>query len=106
MVVPNKGLLTVPMAAAGGGAGGGAPRERWGDATLGNVVVFVDPLDGTKEFTEGITSAVTVLIGVALEGRSVHPPAPAPAPARPPAHRMPFRQGGSLLAREVNETRV
>eukprot|EP00041_Stephanoeca_diplocostata_P019830 m.432058 g.432058 ORF g.432058 m.432058 type:complete len:219 (-) comp21407_c0_seq28:1862-2518(-) len=33
-----------------------------------DIVVFVDPLDGTKEFTEGITSAVTVLIGISWKG--------------------------------------
>ena len=65
VVVPHTSLLTAAMAE------GRAPRPKWGTATLGNVVVFVDPLDGTKEFTEGITSAVTVLIGIALDGRSV-----------------------------------
>lgn len=65
VVAPHRGLLTAVMAE------GRAPRPKWGTATLGNVVVFVDPLDGTKEFTEGITSAVTVLIGVALDGRPI-----------------------------------
>jgi len=31
-------------------------------------VVWIDPLDGTKDFTLGNLSAVTVLIGLAIEG--------------------------------------
>ncbi len=31
-------------------------------------IVWVDPLDGTKEFLKGNLSAVTVLIGLSLEG--------------------------------------
>ena len=38
-------------------------------AALEDVTVFVDPLDGTTEFTQGIVSAVTVLIGVAVRGK-------------------------------------
>ena len=33
--------------------------------------VFPDPVDGTKEFTEGIKSAVTTLIGIAWKGRPI-----------------------------------
>jgi 3'(2'), 5'-bisphosphate nucleotidase len=29
-----------------------------------------DPLDGTKEFTEGVLDAVTILVGVAVSGRA------------------------------------
>eukprot|EP01084_Bolivina_argentea_P031452 58212_1 len=36
-----------------------------------DLVVWVDPVDGTKEFTEGIKSAVTTLIGVAWKGRPI-----------------------------------
>lgn len=32
------------------------------------VVIWVDPLDGTKEFTEGFLDHVTVLIGIAVQG--------------------------------------
>ncbi|KAL4238494.1 3 5-bisphosphate nucleotidase 1 [Mactra antiquata] len=32
------------------------------------VVIWVDPLDGTKEFTEGFLDHVTVLIGIAVRG--------------------------------------
>eukprot|EP00123_Amoebidium_parasiticum_P014604 comp22572_c0_seq1/m.34441 comp22572_c0_seq1/g.34441 ORF comp22572_c0_seq1/g.34441 comp22572_c0_seq1/m.34441 type:complete len:294 (-) comp22572_c0_seq1:188-1069(-) len=39
-----------------------------GDVTPERVVVWIDPLDGTKEFTEGITSAVTVLVGISVDG--------------------------------------
>jgi 3'(2'), 5'-bisphosphate nucleotidase len=31
---------------------------------------FPDPLDGTKEFTEGVLDAVTILIGIAVRGRA------------------------------------
>jgi 3'-phosphoadenosine 5'-phosphosulfate (PAPS) 3'-phosphatase len=31
-------------------------------------VVWIDPLDGTKDFTMGNLSAVTVLIGLAIDG--------------------------------------
>lgn len=33
-----------------------------------NAVVWVDPLDGTSDYVNGIISAVTVLIGVAIDG--------------------------------------
>ncbi|CAL8090685.1 unnamed protein product [Calicophoron daubneyi] len=39
--------------------------------TLDDMVVWVDPLDGTKEFTEGLTEQVTVLIGIAVKGKPV-----------------------------------
>ncbi|XP_015260827.1 PREDICTED: 3'(2'),5'-bisphosphate nucleotidase 1 isoform X2 [Cyprinodon variegatus] len=35
------------------------------------LVVWVDPLDGTKEYTEGLLDNVTVLIGIAYEGRAI-----------------------------------
>eukprot|EP00035_Acanthoeca_spectabilis_P004492 m.104072 g.104072 ORF g.104072 m.104072 type:complete len:327 (+) comp12600_c0_seq2:180-1160(+) len=65
---PNFGLLESFLA---------APRRAgwesaWdGDLNAKNVTVFVDPLDGTREFTEGIHSAVTVLIGIAYNGQPV-----------------------------------
>lgn len=33
-----------------------------------SLVVYVDPLDGTKEYTDGIYEAVTILIGIAKAG--------------------------------------
>jgi len=33
-----------------------------------NALVWIDPLDGTKDFTLGNLSAVTVLIGLAIDG--------------------------------------
>jgi len=33
-----------------------------------NSVVYIDPLDGTKDFVNGNLSAVTVLIGLAIDG--------------------------------------
>ncbi|KAG5444603.1 3'(2'),5'-bisphosphate nucleotidase 1 [Clonorchis sinensis] len=38
---------------------------------LSDVVVWVDPLDGTKEFTEGIVEHVTILIGISVHGKPV-----------------------------------
>ncbi|KAL6095770.1 bpnt1 [Pungitius sinensis] len=35
------------------------------------LVVWVDPLDGTKEYTEGLLDNVTVLIGIAHGGRAI-----------------------------------
>ncbi|RDD47348.1 3'(2'),5'-bisphosphate nucleotidase 1 [Trichoplax sp. H2] len=36
-----------------------------------DVVVWVDPLDGTREFAQGFTDHVTVLIGFAFEGKPI-----------------------------------
>lgn len=36
-----------------------------------DVCIWVDPLDGTAEFTEGLLDHVTVLIGVAVKGKAV-----------------------------------
>ncbi|CAH1113714.1 unnamed protein product [Psylliodes chrysocephalus] len=36
-----------------------------------DIVVWVDPLDGTSEYTEGLLDHVTVLIGIAVGGKSV-----------------------------------
>jgi 3'(2'), 5'-bisphosphate nucleotidase len=35
------------------------------------VCIWVDPLDGTAEFTEGLLDHVTVLIGIAVKGKAV-----------------------------------
>lgn len=35
------------------------------------VVLWVDPLDGTKEFTQGILECVTVLIGLSVQNRPI-----------------------------------
>ena len=40
-------------------------------AALGDITVFVDPLDGTREFVEGRLGAVQTLVGVAVRGRAV-----------------------------------
>lgn len=40
-------------------------------AKLSDVAVWIDPLDGTKEFTLGIKDAVTVLIGISMRGKAV-----------------------------------
>ena len=36
-----------------------------------DMVVWVDPLDGTAEFTEGLLDHVTILIGIAIDGKAV-----------------------------------
>eukprot|EP01134_Creolimax_fragrantissima_P003459 CFRG3459T1 len=41
------------------------------DIKLDEVVVWIDPLDGTKEFTQGVLSAVTVLVGIAVNGNAI-----------------------------------
>ncbi|KAI0213632.1 3'(2'),5'-bisphosphate nucleotidase 1 [Lamellibrachia satsuma] len=41
------------------------------DARDEEVVVWVDPLDGTSEYTQGLLDHVTVLIGIAVNGKSV-----------------------------------
>ena len=33
-----------------------------------NTQVWIDPLDGTNEFTRGNVSAVTILVGLAIDG--------------------------------------
>ena len=48
----------------------GAPAEVRAVAAT-DVCVFVDPVDGTKEFVEGRLEAVQTLVGVALKGKSI-----------------------------------
>jgi len=38
---------------------------------LSDIVVWIDPLDGTREYTLGEVEAVTVLLGVSVRGRAV-----------------------------------
>lgn len=40
-------------------------------ASLQDVVVFVDPLDATKEYTKGDLEPVTTLIGIAFKGKPI-----------------------------------
>lgn len=42
--------------------------EEFSTFSTTNAVVWIDPLDGTKDFTMGNLSAVTVLIGLAIDG--------------------------------------
>ncbi|CAN8008911.1 unnamed protein product [Ixodes pacificus] len=36
-----------------------------------DLVVWVDPLDGTKEYTQGFLDHVTILVGIAVDGKAV-----------------------------------
>lgn len=36
-----------------------------------DVVVWVDPLDGTSEFTQGLLDHVTILIGLSVKGKAI-----------------------------------
>ncbi|KAK8763551.1 hypothetical protein V5799_033840 [Amblyomma americanum] len=36
-----------------------------------DLVVWVDPLDGTKEYTQGFLDHVTILVGIAVQGKAV-----------------------------------
>ncbi|ALC46919.1 CG7789 [Drosophila busckii] len=43
----------------------------WRDAQPEDFVIWVDPLDGTAEFTKGFVEHVTVLIGIAIKNTAV-----------------------------------
>jgi len=45
--------------------------DQYKDVKENEIVVWVDPLDGTAEFTEGLLDHVTILIGVAVGGKAV-----------------------------------
>ncbi|CAD6993266.1 unnamed protein product [Ceratitis capitata] len=45
--------------------------EEWREIKEEEFVVWVDPLDGTSEYTQGLLEHVTVLIGVAIKNRAV-----------------------------------
>ena len=47
-----------------------APSQ-WADVKLEDLTVWVDPLDGTKEFTQGLLDHVTVLVGIAVGSKAV-----------------------------------
>ena len=38
----------------------------WSSVSMGDLTVWVDPLDGTKEYTQGLLDHVTVLIGTGV----------------------------------------
>jgi len=48
-----------------------AVPEQWRDVALSELTVWVDPLDGTKEFTQGLLDHVTVLVGIAVGSKAV-----------------------------------
>lgn len=45
--------------------------EEYQSATESDIVVWVDPLDGTAEYTQGFLDHVTILIGIAVRNRAV-----------------------------------
>lgn len=45
--------------------------ERFANLKESDLVIWVDPLDGTKEYTEGRKQDVTVLIGIAAHGEAI-----------------------------------
>lgn len=45
--------------------------EQWRDVNDDDFVVWVDPLDGTSEYTQGFLDHVTVLIGVSIKNSAV-----------------------------------
>jgi hypothetical protein len=51
-------------------AGDSASRLTPQVAPLGDITVFVDPLDGTREFVEGRVWNVQVLVGIAVCGEA------------------------------------
>mmetsp|Transcript_48312 Transcript_48312/g.35491 ORF Transcript_48312/g.35491 Transcript_48312/m.35491 type:complete len:80 (+) Transcript_48312:308-547(+) len=46
------------------------PNEEFTSFNTANAIVWVDPLDGTSDFVKGNLPAVSVMIGVALNGHS------------------------------------
>lgn len=50
--------------------GGGCDRTCF-DVPIGELTVFIDPLDGTREFVEGRLENVGCLVGIARNGRAV-----------------------------------
>jgi len=44
---------------------------QWSSASMEQLTVWVDPLDGTKEYTQGLLDHVTVLIGIAVGTEAV-----------------------------------
>jgi 3'(2'), 5'-bisphosphate nucleotidase len=45
--------------------------EELSSLVLADIIIFIDPLDGTREFVEGRLGAVQSLLGVAYRGRAV-----------------------------------
>lgn len=41
------------------------------NTTEEDIIVWVDPLDGTSDFTQGFIDHVTILIGLSVKGKAV-----------------------------------
>ena len=48
-----------------------AQSDTQGSGTDDEITVWIDPLDGTREYVEGTRECVTVLIGIAVNGQAV-----------------------------------
>lgn len=68
--VKEELLVTTADPAAMSRYEGSLPDEAL-NARLEDLTVWVDPLDGTKEYTEGFLDHVTVLVGIAIGSKAV-----------------------------------
>ena len=70
------------------------------------LTVFVDPVDGTREFVEGRLGAVQCLIGVACRGRAVAGAVGLPFPDGSLEHKTSVVWGAARLGRAAGESGV
>jgi len=46
-------------------------QEKFHTLSVRDLVIWIDPLDGTREFVDGLYEAVTVLVGISLRGHVI-----------------------------------